>query len=87
MTPCSGCCSGEKAILGAKTPAGKPLLYLHNAGTLLRCIREYCCIPDHGGLDGERMQHVGALPECHIDSASTDLGDIASNLATLGEPQ
>ena len=77
MTPCSGCYSGERAILGAKTPAGENRSYCTTREALLRCIREYCCIPDQGeacagtGVDGAAMQHVGALPEYHIDWTST----------------
>ena len=43
---------------------------------LLRCIREYCCLPNQGGsrcvheyrgVDGAALQQVHALPEWHID--------------------
>jgi hypothetical protein len=43
---------------------------------LLRCIREYCCLPDQGqprsiceyrGADGAALQQVLALPEWHAD--------------------
>jgi hypothetical protein len=43
---------------------------------LLRCIREYCCLPDHGqrrcireyrGVDEAALKSVLKLPEWHVD--------------------
>ena len=60
---------------------------------LLRCIREYCCLPDQGGsrcvheyrgVDAAALQHVRALPEWHIDwepLSAVELGHDAPFLA------
>jgi hypothetical protein len=50
--------------------------YCRTKDALLRCIREYCCLPDDGtlgcieeyrGVDGAALQQIRALPEWHID--------------------
>jgi hypothetical protein len=57
---------------------------------LLRCIREYCCLPDQGehrsireyrGVDGAAVEQVRALPEWHTDwdsSLPAQLSDASS---------
>jgi hypothetical protein len=55
---------------------------------LLRCIREYCCSPDAGGVrciheyhgvDGAALQQVRALPEWHVDwSGDVDRAAVAA---------
>ena len=57
---------------------------------LLRCIREYCCWPDHGehrsireyrGVDGAAIEQVRALREWHTDwdsSLPVQLSDASS---------
>jgi hypothetical protein len=50
--------------------------FCRNRDGLLRCIREYCCLPDHGqrrciseyrGVDEAALKNVLKLPEWHVD--------------------
>ncbi len=59
--------------------------YCTRRDSLLRCIREYCCLPDEGqlrsireyrGVDPAAVQHIHALPEHHLDWNNT-LDDLA----------
>jgi hypothetical protein len=60
--------------------------FCRTRGALLCCIREYCCLPDHGalrcieeyrGVDAAALQQIRALPEWHIDCTALSGDDPA----------
>jgi hypothetical protein len=74
----------------SKNSGWKNRSFCRTRDALLRCVREYCCLPDQGehrsireyhGVDGAALEQVRALPEWHTDwdsSLPVQLSDTSS---------
>jgi len=66
----------QKGRARSKATGWEGRAFCRTRDALLRCIREYCCLPDLGqrrcireyrGVDKTAVERVRALPEWHID--------------------
>ena len=67
---------GRKGAARSKATGWRGRSFCRTREALLRCIREYCCLPDHGqrrcireyrGVDEAALKNVLKLPEWHVD--------------------